>query len=191
MLVLTREVVRPHMSRVTVAPITGTIRGLSTEVPVGPVNGIDKPSVVSCDNIVTMPADTLGRHDLQPEAVARRSDEDDTRRGIGRWWPCDVHAAAAAGTIETGGILFGVVALHRRLAYVPGDVTLWPGSKRADAQDMFLDGRPATVAAVLFDVDGGTHLAVSLDDLADGDFHPHGRFLYFAPDEVEPIEMSP
>jgi hypothetical protein len=72
-------------------------------------------------------------------------------------------------------------------------VTLRPGSKRADAQDMFLDGRPATVAAVLFDVDGSTHLAVSLDDLdslADGVFHPHGRFLYFAPDEVEPIGMS-
>jgi len=35
-LVLTREVVRPHLSRVTVAPITSTVRGLSTEVPVGP-----------------------------------------------------------------------------------------------------------------------------------------------------------
>jgi mRNA-degrading endonuclease toxin of MazEF toxin-antitoxin module len=33
--VLTRELVRPHMDRVTVAPITTTIRGLSTEVPVG------------------------------------------------------------------------------------------------------------------------------------------------------------
>ena len=31
-LVLTREIVRPHLSRVTVAPITTTIRGLSTEV---------------------------------------------------------------------------------------------------------------------------------------------------------------
>jgi len=38
-LILTREVVRPHLSRVTVAPITSTIRGLSTEVPVGAANG--------------------------------------------------------------------------------------------------------------------------------------------------------
>lgn len=61
-LVLTREIVRRHMTRVTVAPITGTIRGLSTEVPVGHANGLDKPSVISCDNIVTIPAGALGRH---------------------------------------------------------------------------------------------------------------------------------
>jgi mRNA interferase MazF len=58
--VLTRELVRPHMARVTVAPITSTIRGLSTEVPVGPANGIDHPCVISCDNIVTVPKSTLG-----------------------------------------------------------------------------------------------------------------------------------
>ena len=61
-LILTREVVRPHLSRVTVAPITSSIRGLSTEVPVGPANGLDHDSVVSCDNILTVPASTLGRH---------------------------------------------------------------------------------------------------------------------------------
>ena len=60
-LILTREVVRPHMGRVTVAPITSTMRGLSTEVPVGPANGLDHPSVVSCDNIVTVPVSALGR----------------------------------------------------------------------------------------------------------------------------------
>ena len=60
-LVLTRELVRPHLSRVTVAPITTAIRGLSTEVSVGPENGLDEPSVVSCDNIVTVPRDALGR----------------------------------------------------------------------------------------------------------------------------------
>lgn len=48
------------MARVTVAPITSTIRGLSTEVPVGPANGLDKPCVISCDNIVTVPASALG-----------------------------------------------------------------------------------------------------------------------------------
>jgi len=59
-LVLTRELVRPHMGRVTVAPITSTVRGLSTEVAVGSANGLDHPSVVSCDNIVTVPASALG-----------------------------------------------------------------------------------------------------------------------------------
>ena len=60
-LVLTRQIVRPHLSRVTVAPITTTVLGLSTEVPVGPANGLDHDSVVSCDNILTVPADALGR----------------------------------------------------------------------------------------------------------------------------------
>jgi mRNA interferase MazF len=60
-LILTREVVRPHLSRVTVVPITSTVRGLSTEVPVGPANGLDHASVVSCDNIVTVPVSALGR----------------------------------------------------------------------------------------------------------------------------------
>jgi mRNA interferase MazF len=60
-LVLTREIVRPHLGRVTVAPITTTIRGLSTEVPVGPTNGLDQDSVVSCDNVLTVPADAVGR----------------------------------------------------------------------------------------------------------------------------------
>jgi len=60
-LVLTRDAVRPYLTRVTVAPITSTIRGLSTEVPVGRRNGLDHTSVVSCDNIVTVPAATLGR----------------------------------------------------------------------------------------------------------------------------------
>jgi mRNA interferase MazF len=59
-LILTRELVRPHLATVTVAPITTTIRGLSTEVPVDAANGLAVPSVVSCDNITTIPADALG-----------------------------------------------------------------------------------------------------------------------------------
>ncbi|MGH3682455.1 MAG: type II toxin-antitoxin system PemK/MazF family toxin [Natronosporangium sp.] len=60
-LVLTRTQVQPFLSRVTVAPITSTVRGLSTEVPVGTANGLDRDSVVSCDNIVTVPVETVGR----------------------------------------------------------------------------------------------------------------------------------
>lgn len=60
-LILTREVVRPHLTQVTVAPITSRVRGLSTEVPVGRANGLDQECVVSCDNIVTIPVTTLGR----------------------------------------------------------------------------------------------------------------------------------
>jgi len=59
--VLTRELVRPHLTRVTVAPVTSTIRGLSTEVAVGPANGLERRCVISCDDIVTVPSAALGR----------------------------------------------------------------------------------------------------------------------------------
>lgn len=73
--VLTRELVRPHLTRVTVAPITTTVRGLSTEVPVGSANGCDTDGVISCDNVVTVPASALGRQigvllRVQEEALA-------------------------------------------------------------------------------------------------------------------------
>jgi mRNA interferase MazF len=59
-LVLTRELVRPHLRTVTVAPITTTIRGLSTEVAVDADNGLADASVVNCDNVTTIPSDALG-----------------------------------------------------------------------------------------------------------------------------------
>lgn len=59
-LLLTRELVRPHLATVTVAPITTTIRGLSTEVRVDAANGLAGPSVVSCDNLTTIPTSKLG-----------------------------------------------------------------------------------------------------------------------------------
>ncbi|MBA3809516.1 MAG: type II toxin-antitoxin system PemK/MazF family toxin [Solirubrobacterales bacterium] len=58
-LVLTRELVRPHLGTVTVAPITTTVRGLSTEVLLDTANGLSAPSVVSCDNVTTIPAEAL------------------------------------------------------------------------------------------------------------------------------------
>jgi mRNA interferase MazF len=75
-LILTRPEVRPYLKAITVAPITSTVRGLSTEVPVGRVNGLDRESVVSCDNIATIARSAIGRHIgyLQPaqeSALAR------------------------------------------------------------------------------------------------------------------------
>jgi hypothetical protein len=71
-------------------------------------------------------------------------------------------------------------------------VILRPGSRRADAQDMFLTGRAALVEAVLLDVDDAVYLAVTLADDPAADLQSaHGRFRYFAPDEVEPCEAEP
>lgn len=60
-LVLTREAARAAMIKVTVAPITTTIKGLSSEVRVGPDNGLDHDYVVALDNVVTIPVSLLGR----------------------------------------------------------------------------------------------------------------------------------
>lgn len=60
-LVLTREAVRAAMTKVTVAPITSTFTGLSSEVHVGLANGLDHDSAVALDNVVTIPVELLGR----------------------------------------------------------------------------------------------------------------------------------
>ena len=97
------------------------------------------------------------------------------------WWD---PAADASVSPDTDAI---TVAGHR---IARGSmVILRPGVRRADAQDMFLDGRAARVEAVLLDVDDVAYLAVSLTDDPDQDLRAaHGRFLYFSPDEVEPCE---
>ncbi|MFJ1762536.1 hypothetical protein ACIOD2_19610 [Amycolatopsis sp. NPDC088138] len=70
-------------------------------------------------------------------------------------------------------------------------VRLRPNLRGTDAQDMFLTGRDATVRLVLSDVDGGTHVAVTLDDDPGADLqHAHGRYRYFSPDEIEPLEVA-
>jgi len=87
---------------------------------------------------------------------------------------------------ERDAVLVGDVEVRRG-----SSVILRPGVRRADAYDLFLAGRRATVAAVLFDVDHGEHLAVTVDDDPGSDLKAaHGRYFYFAPDEVEPVTVS-
>lgn len=59
--VLTRDAARAAMTKVTIAPITSTVKGLSSEVPVGPANGLDHDSAISIDNVLTIPSRLLGR----------------------------------------------------------------------------------------------------------------------------------
>jgi hypothetical protein len=60
-------------------------------------------------------------------------------------------------------------------------------TRRADAQDLFLKDRPATVAGVFRDVDDNEYVAVTLDDdpMA-AELEWQGRYFYFYPDELEP-----
>jgi hypothetical protein len=94
------------------------------------------------------------------------------------WW--DPGADRTVSPETDGVVVAGVtVAKGSRVRLRPG--------QRADAQDMFLAGRLATVEAVFLDVDGNRHLAVTLDEDPAADLQRwHGRFLYFSPDEVEP-----
>jgi hypothetical protein len=83
---------------------------------------------------------------------------------------------------ETDTVLVGGVAVGNG-----SRVRLRPGIRRADAQDMFLTGLLGTVVAVLSDVDGETHVAVALDGEEGEAQRAHGRYLYFSPDEIEPL----
>jgi mRNA interferase MazF len=49
--VLTRDPLGRLLAAVVVAPVTSTVRGLSTEVAVGPADGVRLPSVANLDNV--------------------------------------------------------------------------------------------------------------------------------------------
>jgi len=57
--VLTRDAAIAVLSAVTCAPITRTIRGIRSEIAVGTDEGLPDASVITCDNIVTLPKTML------------------------------------------------------------------------------------------------------------------------------------
>ena len=60
-LVLTRDSIIDRLSRITVAPVTSTIRGVASEVVLGPDDGMKAACAVNLHNIVTVPRAGLGR----------------------------------------------------------------------------------------------------------------------------------
>jgi hypothetical protein len=99
------------------------------------------------------------------------------------WWDPGSDASVSP---ESDHVLVEGVRIARG-----SSVLMQPGARRADAQDLFLAGREAIVEAVLHDVDGQVHLAVTpVDDPAADLQRSHGRFLYFAPDEVKPLDRG-
>lgn len=66
--ILTRDAAIAVLTAITCAPITRTIRGLRSEVEVGPPEGLPDQSVISCDNLITIPttllAEPVGHLDL-------------------------------------------------------------------------------------------------------------------------------
>ncbi|SFL05683.1 hypothetical protein [Geodermatophilus ruber] len=100
------------------------------------------------------------------------------------WW--DPGADAAVSPESDAVVVDGVrVARGSR-------VRLRPRLRGTDPQDRFLDGRSARVAAVFLDVDGGRHVAVTLEDDPAADLAgASGRYRYFAPEELRPLGHEP
>ncbi len=95
------------------------------------------------------------------------------------WWDPETDASFDPWTETTwvGGV-----------AITKGSVVRLRPSHRADAHDMFLVGMRATVGGVFTDVDGEQHVAVTVDDdPATEALTWQGRYLFFHPDEVEPL----
>lgn len=59
--VLTRRSIAPRLGRVLVAPVTSAVRGLATEVSLGPDEGVRQGSVANLDNAQLLPVDRLIR----------------------------------------------------------------------------------------------------------------------------------
>lgn len=74
--VLTRDAAAIVLTAVTCAPITRTVRGIRSEVPVGPDEGLPEPCVINCDNIVTVPVDALDRSPVGRLDEIKRSELD-------------------------------------------------------------------------------------------------------------------
>jgi mRNA interferase MazF len=53
-LVLTRDEAIPVLRRILVAPVTRSVRGIPTEVPLGPPEGLPTECVATLDNVVTL-----------------------------------------------------------------------------------------------------------------------------------------
>jgi hypothetical protein len=63
--------------------------------------------------------------------------------------------------------------------------------RNADAQDIFVAGKAARVTSVHEDVEGNKHVGVVVDDDPAADLHDwYGRYLYFSPDEIQPLEAE-
>ncbi|MER6981625.1 hypothetical protein [Streptomyces carpinensis] len=143
----------------------------------------DPRAAAILDRVDTMPPEVFGRlHGaIRSLAPAR---QDPSGGAPPAWWQegGDEDLSPATDTVLVDGVRVGCGSRVR----------LRPRGRGADAQDMFLAGRTARVAAVRHDVDGGVHLAVTVDDDPAAELHTwYGRFHYFRPDELEPLCDEP
>jgi hypothetical protein len=145
--------------------------------------GTDSRAGAIIDRIDTMPAEILERLHGTVRYLRQTASDPENKPENAPWWDPTVDRSASP---EIASIRIGDVAVSKG-----SRVRLHPGRRRADAQDMFLEGRLATVEGVFFDLEDNSYLAVTLTDDPAADLYQwHGRFLYFAPDEVEPLDTG-
>jgi hypothetical protein len=155
---------------------------LLTDAEKREARGTDARAARILDRVETMPREVLaGLHGTlrPPDPTPPTPAAGPPRRSV-PWWQegGDDGLSPATDTVLIQGV---PVAGGSR-------VRLRPRPHGADAHDMFLAGRSADVAAVLHDVDGSVHLAVTVHDDPAAELHGwYGRFLHFRPDEVEPL----
>jgi hypothetical protein len=175
-----------------------TLRTMTlTDAEKAEARATDPRAAAVIDQVDTLPADQLDRlhgalrylrqvtGEDEPPTIRTPSDElDPIMTPSAPWWDpaADASVSPESDTIVVDGIPVGRGS----------KVRLRPGARHTDVQDIFVAGRTATVEAVFFDVDGEQHLGVILD--ADPELAElqrwHGRYLYFAPDEVEPLPVA-
>ena len=66
--VLTRDAAASVLRSITVAPVTRTVRGIRSEVTLGPSNGLPEDCVANCDHLMTIRVEHL-----DPDPVGRLS----------------------------------------------------------------------------------------------------------------------
>lgn len=171
-----------------------TLRALTlTDEEQRAARSTDQRAAALLDQVTEMPPDVMDRLHGAVRYLRQVTGDDGAGAGPGvadpgvaadlPWWDPGRDASVSP---ETDELTVGGHTVRRG-----SRVLLRPGGRPADAQDMFLAGRTATVAAVFHDVDGGDHLAVVVeDDPAQDLVLAHGRYLYFSPDEVEVLEAA-
>jgi hypothetical protein len=123
--------------------------------------------------------DAMSADDLQQLHGILRDPGAPATTGDQPWWD---PAADESVRPESDAVLINGVRVRK------GSLVRVHPTRRADAQDLFFADQVARVTAVLGDVDGAVHVALVLVDDPAADLHDwYGRYLYFAPDELEPL----
>lgn len=151
----------------------------------------DPRAAAILDRVGAMAPDVLSglhgtwRGDGEPDGLGERDDlgeRDAPATSPLPWWDPGADASVSP---STDSIVVAGTSVARG-----SRVRLHPRRRGTDAHDMFLAGRTASVEAVLLDVDGSRHVAVTLEDDPGAELHQwYGRFRYFLPEEIEPMEL--